>query len=130
MRLYQLRQVAVARSGSGFTVTNNSVSPAANVDFPAATGGTETATYVGIGTASSGTAITSPNGLTEGEEIVFSSSASDYVGQRPSGLSAGVDYTFFFWVRIADGGTAKDIRIQHYDGTSTNLLASPTISSN
>ena len=83
-----------------------------------------------LGTASSGTAITSPNGLTEGEEIVFSSSASDYVGQRPTGLSAGVEYTFFFWVRIADGGTAKDIRIQHYDGTSTNLLASPTISSN
>lgn len=50
-------RVAVARSGSGFTVTNNSVSPAANVDFPAATGGSETATHFGIGTASSGTGI-------------------------------------------------------------------------
>lgn len=27
-------RVAVARSGSGFTVTNNSVSPAANIDSP------------------------------------------------------------------------------------------------
>lgn len=47
-------RVAVARSGSGFTVTNNSVSPAANVDFPSATSGTNTITHFGIGTASSG----------------------------------------------------------------------------
>lgn len=48
-------RVAVARSGSGFTVTNNSVSPAANIDFAAATGGTATITHFAIGTASSGT---------------------------------------------------------------------------
>lgn len=47
-------RVAVARSVAGFTVTGNSVSPAANIDFPACTGGTETATHFGIGTASSG----------------------------------------------------------------------------
>lgn len=47
-------RVAVARSGSGWTVTNNSVSPAANIDFPAATGGSETATHAVIGTAASG----------------------------------------------------------------------------
>ena len=47
-------RVAVARSGSGWTVTNNSVSPAAEISFPAATGGTETATHWGVGTASSG----------------------------------------------------------------------------
>ena len=45
--------VAVAR-GSGFTVTTNSVSPTAAVTFPATTGGSETATYMGIGTAASG----------------------------------------------------------------------------
>ena len=48
-------RVAVARSGSGWTVTNNSVSPAANIDFPAATGGSETATHWAVGTASSST---------------------------------------------------------------------------
>lgn len=48
-------RVAVARSGSGFTVTNNSVSPAANIDFPACTGGTATITHFGIGTASGST---------------------------------------------------------------------------
>jgi hypothetical protein len=47
-------RVAVARSGAGFTVTANSVSPAANIDFPAATGGSETATHWGVGVAASG----------------------------------------------------------------------------
>ncbi len=47
-------RVAVARSGSGWTVTNNSVSPVADISFPAATGGTETATHFSVGVASSG----------------------------------------------------------------------------
>lgn len=50
-------RVAVARSGAGFTVTSNSVSPAAAVTFPEATGGTETATHFGVGTASSGAGV-------------------------------------------------------------------------
>jgi hypothetical protein len=50
-------RVAVARSGSGFTVTGNSVSPAANVDFPECTGSTSTITHFGIGTASSGAGV-------------------------------------------------------------------------
>lgn len=48
-------RVAVARTTGGWTVTTNSVSPAANIDFPAGTGGSGTATYFGVGTASSGT---------------------------------------------------------------------------
>lgn len=48
-------RVAVARSGSGWTVTNNSVSPAATISFPACTGGTATITHAAVGTASSGT---------------------------------------------------------------------------
>lgn len=47
-------RVAVARSGAGWTVTNNSVSPAAEISFPACGGGTETVTHFGIGTDSSG----------------------------------------------------------------------------
>lgn len=50
-------RVAVARSTSGFTVTGNSVSPDADVTFPAATGGSETATHFSIGTASSGAGV-------------------------------------------------------------------------
>lgn len=48
-------RVAVARTSGGWTVTGNSVSPTANIDFPACTGGTATITHFGIGTASSGT---------------------------------------------------------------------------
>jgi hypothetical protein len=47
-------RVAVARSGAGWVVTGNSVSPAAAVVFPAGTGGSGTATHFGVGTASSG----------------------------------------------------------------------------
>jgi hypothetical protein len=47
-------RVAVARTSGGWTVTNNSVSPVANIDFPAATGGSETATHASVGVASSG----------------------------------------------------------------------------
>ena len=48
-------RVAVARSGSGFTVTNNSVSPAANIDFAECTASAGAAiTHFGIGTGSSG----------------------------------------------------------------------------
>lgn len=48
-------RVAVARSGSGWTVTDNSVSPAAAIEFPEATGGTETITHFAVGTAASST---------------------------------------------------------------------------
>lgn len=47
-------RVAVARTSGGFTVTGNSVSPVANIDFPLCTAGSETATHFSIGTASSG----------------------------------------------------------------------------
>ena len=47
-------RAGVARSGAGFTVTNNSVTPAANVDFPPCTAGTATATHFSVGAASSG----------------------------------------------------------------------------
>jgi len=47
-------RVAVARSGAGWTVTAANVSNAAKVTFPAATGGSNTATYFGIGSDSSG----------------------------------------------------------------------------
>lgn len=47
-------RVAVARSGAGWTVTGNSVSPASNISFPACTGSTATITHFGVGTDSSG----------------------------------------------------------------------------
>lgn len=47
-------RVNVARSGSGWTVTANSVSPAANIDFPAGTGGSGTVTYCSTGKTGGG----------------------------------------------------------------------------
>lgn len=43
-----------ARTAGNFVVTGNSVSPAADVAFPAATAGSETATHFSIGVAASG----------------------------------------------------------------------------
>lgn len=48
-------RVAVARSGSGWTVTANSVSPVANIDFPQCTGSTATITHFAVGTVVSST---------------------------------------------------------------------------
>ncbi|MFO0467436.1 MAG: hypothetical protein ACK5ZS_00600 [bacterium] len=47
-------RVQLARTSGNFTVTGNAVAFAANVDFPAGTGGSGTATHFGIGVASSG----------------------------------------------------------------------------
>lgn len=47
-------RVAVARSGAGWTVTGNSVSPAAAINFPSCTGSTATVTHFGVGTDSTG----------------------------------------------------------------------------
>ena len=47
-------RVAVARTNVGWTVSGASVSPAATISFPTATGGSETETYFSVGSASSG----------------------------------------------------------------------------
>ena len=48
-------RVAVARTSGGWTITNNVVSPTANISFGQCTAGTATITHLGIGTLSSGT---------------------------------------------------------------------------
>jgi hypothetical protein len=47
-------RVSVARTTGGWTVTANSVSPVANIDFPAGTGGSGTVTHFATGAATSG----------------------------------------------------------------------------
>ncbi|MFL6863452.1 MAG: hypothetical protein ACJ8DZ_10660 [Allosphingosinicella sp.] len=48
-------RVAVTRDGSHWTVAGNSVSPAADIDFPKSTGGTGgIITHFGVGTSASG----------------------------------------------------------------------------
>jgi hypothetical protein len=47
-------RVAVARTTGGWTLTGQTITNAAAINFPAATGGSETEAYVGIGTLTSG----------------------------------------------------------------------------
>jgi len=47
-------RVAVARAGGGWTLTAQTISNTALVQFPQCTGGTSTVTYFGIGTDASG----------------------------------------------------------------------------
>jgi hypothetical protein len=47
-------RVAVARNSGGWTVSGNEATNAALVQFPQCTGGSNTITYVAVGTASSG----------------------------------------------------------------------------
>lgn len=49
-------RVNVARSGSGWTVTSNSVSPVATIEFPAGTGGSGTVTHFSTGKTGGGSA--------------------------------------------------------------------------
>ena len=48
---------SIARTSGGWTVTGNSCSPASDVTFPEATGGSETETFIGIGTLVSGAGV-------------------------------------------------------------------------
>jgi hypothetical protein len=50
-------RVAVARTAGGWSSTAGVVTNVAAVTFPACTGGTGTASHVGVGTASSGTGV-------------------------------------------------------------------------
>lgn len=50
-------RVAIARSSSGFTVSTNTVTNFATTQWPQATGGSNTITHFGLGTASSSTGV-------------------------------------------------------------------------
>lgn len=49
-------RVTVARTSGGWTVTGGSVSPVANIDFPAGSGGSGTASFFTTGKSGGGTA--------------------------------------------------------------------------
>ncbi len=50
-------RVAVARTSGGWTITNNVANPVAAITFPAAASGSETETFMGIGSLVSGTGV-------------------------------------------------------------------------
>ena len=50
-------RVAVVRTSSGWSISNETISNVGTITFPACTGGSETETYVGVGSASSGAGV-------------------------------------------------------------------------
>ena len=73
---------AVARSSGGFTVSANSVSPAANATFPNPTNSTnlpQTASFFGIGTASSGAGVLLYSGALSPTIVISNTGSSPIV---------------------------------------------------
>lgn len=50
-------RVGVVRTSSGWTISSNTAVPVATISFPAATGGSETETFMGIGSLASGAGV-------------------------------------------------------------------------
>jgi hypothetical protein len=50
-------RVAVARTSGGWSISNETISNVGAINFPLCTGGSETETFVGVGTASSGAGV-------------------------------------------------------------------------
>jgi hypothetical protein len=50
-------RVAVARTSGGWSISNETISNVAAINFPACTGGSETETFVGVGTVTSGAGV-------------------------------------------------------------------------
>lgn len=77
-------RVTVARSGAGWTVAGNAATNAAVISFPECTSGSETVTYVSIGTASSGAgqilysgALSASRSVSSGITLQFAAGALD-----------------------------------------------------
>lgn len=78
-------RVTVSRDNTGWTVSGNTATNAALIQFPQATGGSNTITYVAIGTASSGTgqiivsgALSSSLAVSSGIQPQFSAGELDF----------------------------------------------------
>jgi hypothetical protein len=127
-------RVAVARSGAGWTVSGNQVTNAALIAFPAATGGSETEFFAGVGRQVSGATeldyiapmgtelgegdgfsatdiITIPglSGVAVDDRIAFFALPKDAL---PTGITAGTVY----WVKTVSG---NDITISTTQGGAT-----------
>ncbi len=50
-------RVAVARTTSGWAITGETIDPVAQINFPSCTGGSATAAFFGVGTASTGAGV-------------------------------------------------------------------------
>lgn len=124
-------RVAIARSGSGFTVTGSSVSPVAQINFGQCTGGSATAMFCVFGTASSSTGKllhVGPIGaklgpftaLAAGDLVTIPGLSGVAVDDRiaffngdPSGLPSGITEGTVYFVKTLSG---NDITVSTTQG--------------
>lgn len=127
-------RVAVARSGSGWTVTGASVSPVAQINFGQCTGGSGTAMFWSTGTAASGAGKllhTGPIGtklgpftaIAAGDLITIPGLSGVAVDDRiaffnsdPAGLPTGITEGTVYFVKTVSG---NDITVSTTQGGST-----------
>lgn len=104
-------RVAVARTAGGFTVTANSVSPVAVVDFPECTSGSEEATFFSIGTASSGAGIVLYYGVIGAAPTMVTGATSDTITSPGHGLAVNDRCVFLqaFGLTVPAGITAGTV---------------------
>ena len=124
-------RVAVPRSGSGWSVTGNSVSPVSQINFGACTGGSATAYYWMTGTAASstgkllhvgpiGTKLGPFTALAAGDLITLPGLSGVAVDDRiaffagdPSGLPSGITEGTVYYVKTVSG---NDITVSTTQG--------------
>lgn len=88
-------RVAPARTSGGWTVATNTVQPVANIDFGACTGGSATAMFAGVGTASSGAGKLLAWGTIGGAPQIASAATSDTVTAIAHGLTTDDRMVFY-----------------------------------
>lgn len=79
-------RIPVARDNTGWTVTGNSVSPAAAVEFDEAASGTATANFFGVGTDLSGAGTLLYRGVIGAAPTVVTGAVSDAIASPAHGL--------------------------------------------
>jgi hypothetical protein len=116
------RAPAVARSSGGFTVSGTSASNTALVSFPACTGGTNTATFWGLATASSGAAhlpysapliatfyscvgLTADNTIRAPGHALSVNDTVEFVTSSFGSLPGGISSNTVYYVKTVSGNT-------------------------
>jgi hypothetical protein len=126
-------RVAVARTTGGWTVTNNQVSPAANIDFGECTAGSATAMFFSTGVAASGAtkilhkgplgSVLGPFTATTADVITLPGLSGVAVDDRiaffavpGSSLPTGITEGTVYWVKTV---SSNDITISATQGGAT-----------
>lgn len=125
-------RATVARTSGGWTVTNNSVSPVANIDFAAATGGSNTLTHFSTGVAVSGASKILHRGVIGSIMGPFTAKVDDTITipshtfvvddrvafetSQDSALPTGITDGVVYWVKTVSG---NDITISTTQGGAT-----------